>query len=84
MDYALEYGCDRLEMHVDACPPPSRVLLVDDVLPTGGTARTACGLIEKIGGTVVGVGFLLRLSALGGLSGLAGRTVHSVLEINGL
>src|SRR5919112_415353 len=53
-DYELEYGTGRLEVHVDACPVPARVLVVDDVLATGGTARAACELLEAVGGTVVG------------------------------
>jgi adenine phosphoribosyltransferase len=65
-DYALEYGTGRLEVHVDACPAPARVLVVDDVLATGGTARAACELIEAVGGTVVGCAFVLELRALTG------------------
>lgn len=79
-DYALEYGSDRLEMHVDACPPPAKVLLVDDVLATGGTAAAACGLIEEVGGTVVGCSFLLTISALGGSGRLGGFRFESLLE----
>ena len=78
-DYALEYGRDRLEMHVDACPAPSRVLLVDDVLATGGTATTACELIEQVGGAVAGCSFLLAISGLGGSSRLGDRRIDSLL-----
>ena len=78
-DYALEYGTDRLEMHVDACPTPSRVLLVDDVLATGGTAAAACSLIEQVGGTVVGCEFLLTIRALGGVTRLPARRVETVV-----
>lgn len=79
IDYALEYGSDRLEMHIDACPPPSRVLLVDDVLATGGTAAAACKLVEQVGGTVLGCAFLLTIRELGGADRLAGRRVESLL-----
>ena len=72
-DYVLEYGSGRLEMHEDACPASSRVLIVDDVLATGGTARAACELVEGVGGTVVGCGFLLVLEALAGERLLEGR-----------
>lgn len=79
IDYALEYGTDRLEMHIDACPPPSRVLLVDDVLATGGTAAAACKLVEQVGGTVLGCSFLLTIGELGGAERLEGRRVESLL-----
>lgn len=79
IDYALEYGFDRLEMHVDACPVSSRVLLVDDVLATGGTAAAAAALIEQVGGEVVGCSFLLTIAGLGGTDRLAGRRTESLL-----
>ena len=79
-DYALEYGTDRLEMHVDACPSPARVLLVDDVLATGGTAAAAVALIEQVGGTVVGCAFMLTLIALHGRSRLHPCSVGSLLD----
>lgn len=72
-EYALEYGADHLEVHRDACPAASRVLLVDDVLATGGTAAAACTLIDQAGGVVVGCAFLLELTVLGGADRLAGR-----------
>jgi adenine phosphoribosyltransferase len=71
--YGLEYGTDRLEVHVDACPARSRILLVDDVLATGGTAEAAAELIEEVGGTVVACAFLLSIGSLGGKKRLAGR-----------
>jgi adenine phosphoribosyltransferase len=79
-DYALEYGTDRLEMHVDACPAPARVLLVDDVLATGGTAAAACELIEQVGGSVLGCAFLLSITALNGAHRLSHRRVEILLE----
>ena len=65
-DYGLEYGTDSLEMHVDACGPGQRVLLVDDVLATGGTAVAACRLIERAGASVAGAAFLIELDGLEG------------------
>ena len=78
-EYALEYGADALEMHRDALPVGARVLVVDDVLATGGTAAAACALVERAGGTVVGVGVFIDLAFLGGRSRLAGRRVESVV-----
>jgi adenine phosphoribosyltransferase len=80
-DYALEYGTDRLEVHVDACGEGARVLLVDDVLATGGTAAAACALIEDVGGTVVGCSFLLTIAMLRGNDRLIGRGVQSLLSV---
>lgn len=79
LEYALEYGTDHLEVHVDACSIGGRVLVVDDVLATGGTAEAACALLERIGGIVVGCSFLLSLEALGGSRRLAGREVRTLL-----
>ena len=78
--YALEYGTDSLEVHSDACVGRERVLLVDDVLATGGTAVAACELLESVGGSVVGCSFLAALTFLGGHDRLQGRTVASVLR----
>ncbi len=78
--YALEYGTDRLEMHIDACPAPARVLLVDDVLATGGTASAACDLIEQGGGTLIGCSFLLAIQGLDGASRLDGRRRITLLD----
>lgn len=74
-DYALEYGRDRLEMHADACAAGSRVLLVDDVLATGGTAAAGASLVEAVGGEVVGCTFLLAIGLLGGRARLGGRSL---------
>ena len=79
-EYELEYGTDALEMHVDALPSGARVLVVDDLLATGGTAGAACRLVERLKGTVVGCSFLIRLAFLGGLQKLAGRRVSSVIS----
>lgn len=73
VDYSLEYGTDRLEMHVGAFAPGARVLVVDDLIATGGTAA-ACGeLVEKAGGRLVGFRFLIDLPELGGAAELARR-----------
>ncbi len=77
--YQLEYGTDALEVHIDACAKGANVLIVDDVLATGGTAAAACELIESVGGRVVGCSFLIALSFLNGASRLAERRVESVL-----
>ena len=78
--YGLEYGTDQLEVHTDACPRGSRVLIVDDVLATGGTARASAGLIEEIGGAVVGLSFLITLGALDGASRLKGYRVERLVS----
>jgi adenine phosphoribosyltransferase len=77
--YELEYGTDALEIHADACGEQARVLIVDDVLATGGTADATRRLVEGIGATVVGFSFLIALSFLPGRERLSGRTVHSVV-----
>lgn len=77
--YALEYGTDCIEAHADAFSKHSKVLLVDDVLATGGTAAAAISLIEALGGQLVGTTFLIELSFLNGRQKLAGRGVHSLL-----
>lgn len=81
--YALEYREDVLEMHADAFAATSdaRVLVVDDVLATGGTAAAACRLVERVGGSVVGVCTLLELVALGGRGNLQSPRVQSLLAI---
>lgn len=78
--YALEYGTDHLELHSDAIAPGSRVLVHDDLLATGGTARALCELVERLGGEVVGCGFLIELSFLDGRAALAPHDVHAVLS----
>ena len=77
--YGLEYGTDVLELHIDAVLPHQRVLVVDDVLATGGTAEAAARLVESVGASLVGFGFLLELAFLDGRSKLEGRRVESVL-----
>ena len=79
-DYALEYGTDSLEIHEDAVRAGQRVLLVDDVLATGGTAKAAAGLVRRIGADLVGLSFLIELNFLNGRDKLAGEEVYSVLQ----
>jgi adenine phosphoribosyltransferase len=79
--YALEYGEATLEVHVDAFTAGQRVLVVDDVLATGGTAAATLGLIEQAGGTVVGFSVLLELEFLGARAKLAPRDVHALLVV---
>jgi adenine phosphoribosyltransferase len=78
--YKLEYGTDRLEIHKDAIEPGHRVLIIDDLLATGGTAKAAIELVEKLGGQVVGVGFVIELEFLKGRQRLAGYRVVSLLK----
>jgi adenine phosphoribosyltransferase len=77
--YALEYGTDSLEMHRDAITPGQRVLIVDDLLATGGTASAAVQLVKQLGGIVQGVAFLIELVGLDGRSKLEGEAIHTVL-----
>jgi adenine phosphoribosyltransferase len=77
--YALEYGTDALEVHLGAVEPGQRVLIVDDVLATGGTAASTATLLERLGAEVVGLSFLIELGFLGGRDRLAGRTATSLL-----
>jgi len=77
--YDLEYGTDSLEMHDDAVRPGQRVLIVDDLLATGGTARAATELVKRLGGLVHALSFLIELAALDGRSKLPGEQVHAVL-----
>jgi adenine phosphoribosyltransferase len=79
-EYALEYGTDQLAVHADAIKPGQHVLVHDDLLATGGTAAAKCRLVEKLGGTVVGVAFLVELSDLGGREKLAGYDVMSLIR----
>jgi adenine phosphoribosyltransferase len=78
--YALEYGTDKLEMHVDGVKPGQRVLVVDDLLATGGTVGACCRLLEKCGAKIVGCAFAIELSALGGAAAVAPYPVFSVVQ----
>jgi adenine phosphoribosyltransferase len=78
--YDLEYGKDSLQIHQDACANQQRILIVDDVLATGGTAKAAIDLARKAGGKVIGAAFLIELDFLNGRSKLTGEPVYSVLR----
>ena len=79
-EYALEYGTNTVEMHVDAIKPGQRVIVIDDLLATGGTAAAACRLSERIGGEVVGCGFLIELDFLEGRKILSSYEIHSLIR----
>jgi adenine phosphoribosyltransferase len=81
-EYALEYGSDAVEIHRDAISKGDRILVHDDLLATGGTIEAACGLIEDLGGTIVGVSFLVELTFLGGRQRLGRYPVHSLVRYN--
>jgi adenine phosphoribosyltransferase len=78
--YALEYGFDQLEVHADAIRPGQRVLVHDDVLATGGTSKATVELVEQLGGTVVGLPFIIELTFLKGRDRLDGYEVFSLIE----
>jgi adenine phosphoribosyltransferase len=80
VEYALEYGTDAVEIHKDAVQTGDNVLIVDDVLATGGTAAAAAKLVEKVGGRVAGMSFVIELDFLNGRSKLGGRDVHSLIH----
>lgn len=84
-DYALEYGSDRLVMHVDACAPGAQVLLVDDLIATGGSALAATRLLRRAGASVTGASFVIDLPELGGAERLRGEgfPVHSLISFEG-
>jgi adenine phosphoribosyltransferase len=79
-DYALEYGTNTVEIHADALQPRERVLIVDDVLATGGTAAATAELVERLGGEVAGIAVLIELPELGGRERLASYAVTSLLQ----
>lgn len=81
--YALEYGTNTLEMHKDAIAPGTKVLLVDDLLATGGSAKAAVDLIERLGGKVAGIAFLIELVDLHGRDMLKGYDVYSMISFEG-
>ncbi len=80
VDYQLEYGTDQLEIHADAIEPTQNVLIIDDVLATGGTASAVAQLVEQLEGNVVGLGFVIELSFLNGRQKLSGHDVFSLLQ----
>jgi adenine phosphoribosyltransferase len=82
MSYELEYGTDRLEMHADVIRPGERILMVDDLLATGGTMQACCKMVERLGGKILGVSFLVELSFLNGRDKLTGYDIHSLLAFD--
>src|SRR5580692_4282458 len=80
VEYDLEYGTDVLEIHKDAIEPGQKVLIVDDVLATGGTAKAVAHLVEKLGGNLVGLSFVIELDFLKGREKLPGYKVNSLLH----
>ena len=84
-DYALEYGTDRIELHADAISPGESILLIDDLIATGGTAAAACALIQRMGGNIQGCGFVIDLPDLGGRQRLEdqGFSVFALCEFEG-
>jgi adenine phosphoribosyltransferase len=79
-EYLLEYGTDALEIHADALAPGEQTLIIDDVLATGGTASAAAKLVERLGGAVIGIGFIIELAFLGGRGKLEGYDAVSLIS----
>jgi adenine phosphoribosyltransferase len=79
-DYALEYGSATVAMHVDALKPGARVVLIDDLLATGGTSAAAVALVKKLGANILEIGFLIELKFLNGREKLKGHPVRSIIE----
>lgn len=80
LSYELEYGIDTLEVHADAISPGQRVLMVDDLLATGGTMKACCDLVEKLGGEIIGIAILIELAGLKGRDRLSRWSTYSVLS----
>jgi adenine phosphoribosyltransferase len=80
VEYSLEYGTDRIEIHLDAIRPGDRVLIVDDLLATGGTAAAARSLVEKLGAVFAGFAFIIELDGLGGRSKIGGAEVFTLIH----
>jgi adenine phosphoribosyltransferase len=78
--YGLEYGTDTIEMHLDALKPGAKVLMIDDLLATGGTMAASCQLAEKLGAKIIGLTFLIELTGLGGREKLGNYPIHSVIK----
>jgi adenine phosphoribosyltransferase len=79
-EYELEYGSDCLQIHADAIKPGQRVLIVDDVLATGGTLAACCELVAQLDANIMGIALLIELEALAGIEKLGGRPIHSVIK----
>ena len=81
-EYTLEYGTNALEMHADAIEPGQKVLIIDDLLATGGTAKATCELVEQAGGEVIGLAFLIELTFLDGRDKLSGYNVTTLIPLD--
>lgn len=81
IEYALEYGHGTIEIQSDAIDEGARVLVMDDVLATGGTAAATCEIVERVGGIVAGIDIVVEIAHLGGRDVLSGRPVHSILQV---
>ena len=79
--YDLEYGRDSVEMHVDAISPGQKVLVVDDLVATGGTVQATCQLVERLGGSIAGLTFVIELSFLNARKRLAPYRIHSLIQV---
>lgn len=79
-EYQLEYGSDKLEIHTDAIKPGQRVLMVDDLLATGGTMKVCCQMVEQLGAQVIGISFLIELGFLNGRAQLADHNLHTIIN----
>ena len=80
-EYELEYGADAVEMHKDAVEPSEKIVVIDDLIATGGTVKAACKLIENAGGEVAGIGFMIELCLLKGIDKLKKYNIYSMLKI---
>jgi adenine phosphoribosyltransferase len=80
-EYSLEYGTDAVEIHTDAVSPGSKVLMIDDLLATGGTMAAACELVASLGGRIVGIAFLIELGFLNGRAKLPGYDLHTLIRV---
>ncbi|MCD4698992.1 MAG: adenine phosphoribosyltransferase [Phycisphaerae bacterium] len=80
-EYALEYGTDAIEMHADAIADGTRVVMLDDLLATGGTMAAACEMVKDLGGNIIGIAFLIELCFLNGRDKLAGYEIHSLISV---
>lgn len=83
VEYELEYGTDKLEIHIDAIPQGSRILIVDDLLATGGTMEAACKLITQVGGAIVECAFVIDLPDLKGRERLSNYEIYTMMEFEG-
>jgi adenine phosphoribosyltransferase len=79
--YQLEYGTDQIEVHADAIAPGEKVLMLDDLLATGGTMAAACDLVRKLGGEIVGIAFVIELCFLNGRDKLGDYDLHTLIQV---